>query len=122
MSIKILGSALATAAALGVLAVPANAAAPGASQPAMSSKAAPISVPAGPALAAEVRTVCAQDAWVRESDLSHVKGVLYYGNTMTVDRYVWKSTGASEWAVGTAHTTAGDVYGYVEVYPSNPFC
>jgi hypothetical protein len=80
------------------------------------------SVSAGHALATEVRTVCAQDAWVRESDLSHVKGVLYRGNTMTVDRYVWKSTGASEWAVGTAHTTAGDVYGYVEVYPSNPFC
>lgn len=119
MSIKILASALATAAAmaaLGVLAVPANAAAPVASQPSTSSKAAPGLAPM------DLRTVCATDAWVRESDLSHEIAILYHGDTMTVDRYVWKSTGDSEWAVGTAHTGTGDHYGYVEVYPSNPFC
>ena len=120
MSIKILGPALATlatVAALGVLAAPANATATGASQLSASSKAAP-----GAVTPMSVRTVCAQDAWVRDSDLSHVIAVLYHGDTMTVDRYVWKSTGASEWAVGTAHTGTGDHYGYVEVYPSNPFC
>ncbi len=114
MSIKIIGSALVTMAAVGVLAAPANAAAPG-SQPSASSKAASVAP-------REVRTVCATDAWVRESDLSHEIAVLYHGDTMSVDRYVWKSTGDSEWAVGTAHTGTGDHYGYVEVYPSNPFC
>ncbi len=122
MSIKILGSALATMAALGVLAVPANAAAPGTSQQPTASKAAPGSVSAAPALATEVRSLCATDAWVRASDLTQPIGVLYNGDTMTIDRYVWKSTGDSEWAVGTAHTRAGDKYGYVEVYPSQPFC
>lgn len=116
MSIKILGSALATMAALGVLAAPANAAAPATSQPPTSSKAAPGVVPM------DLRLVCAQSAWVRDSDLSHEIAILYTNDTMTVDRYVWKSTGDSEWAVGTAHTGTGDHYGYVEVYPSNPFC
>ncbi len=116
MSIKILGPALATVAALGVLAAPASAA-PGTAHPSASGKAAP-----GVVAPKDVRTVCANDAWVRESDLSHEIAILYKNDTMTVDRYVWKSTGASEWAVGTAHTGTGDHYGYVEVYPSNPFC
>lgn len=111
MSIKLVGPALVTLAALGVLAAPAHATAP-----ASSHSSASVVAPK------EVRLVCATDAWVRESDLSHQIAILYHGDTMTVDRYVWKSTGASEWAVGTAHTQTGDHYGYVEVYPSNPFC
>lgn len=74
------------------------------------------------ALAATTRKVCADSAWVRQSDLSHVIGILYRGDTMAVERYVWKSNGNSQWAYGTAHTRQGNRVGYVEVYPSNPFC
>jgi hypothetical protein len=64
------------------------------------------------------REVCVVDTWVRESDLSHVKGVLYKGDIMTVDRYADGS--GNTWAVGTAHTQAGDKYGYV-LYNSHTF-
>jgi phage tail protein X len=75
-----------------------------------------------PAISTGTHTVCAQSAWVRQSDLSHQIGILYKGNTMTIDRLVWKTNHDSEWAYGTAHTSAGNVVGYVEVAPSNPFC
>jgi hypothetical protein len=70
------------------------------------------------------RQVCVHDTWVRASDLSHVKGILYYGDWMDVDRYTTstnsKTGNTTAWAVGTAHTRQGDVYGYV-LYNSHTF-
>jgi hypothetical protein len=82
----------------------------------------PAAAPLGP-LAADTsplgdRTVCDESSWVRASDLSTVLGILYSGNTMDVDRYVVSK--GNWWAVGTAHTNEGDVYGYV--LDSGTFC
>ncbi len=117
-------AAVAVSLAVGVAAV--GAAAPAAVTPAPATPIplGPGLVPAGmmSALAATGdRTVKATSALVRQSDLSHVIGVLYRTDHMYVERYAHKTTNPNAvYAVGTAHTRQGDVYGYV-VYNGDLF-
>ena len=50
------------------------------------------------AVAAERKTVCAQDLYVREQPMGRVIGTLYYGQSIDVERY-----SASGWAYGMAY-------------------
>jgi hypothetical protein len=50
------------------------------------------------AVAAERKTVCAQNLYVREQPMGRAIGTLYYGQTMNVERY-----SASGWAYGFAY-------------------
>jgi hypothetical protein len=50
------------------------------------------------AVAAERKTVCAQDLYVREQPMGRVIGTLYYGQTFDVERY-----SESGWAYGMAY-------------------
>lgn len=55
-------------------------------------------VAAPDAVAAERKTVCAQDLYVREQPMGRVIGTLYYGQSIDVERY-----SASGWAYGMAY-------------------
>ena len=63
-------------------------------------------------------------ASVRHSDRAHVIGYAQAGDRMNVERYsefTNSQGGHSWWAVGTAYTEAGALYGYV-LYDSSTFC
>lgn len=58
-----------------------------------------VGVAAAPgAVAAERKTVCAQDLYVREQPMGRAIGTLYYGQSMDVERY-----SDSGWAYGFAY-------------------